>query len=212
LHRPLRVDTAVLADGTPALTTDGSPVDCVALALLGVVERPVDIVVSGINTTHNLGLDVFYSGTVGAAMEASIGRIPAIAISTLYDAEIGCGPAAEIGLQVARQVIDRGLPRYTVLNVNVPCTTLANMKGFKITAMGMSAYHQDELVKAQDPFGDTYYTIRGQPLSGISDNGSDINAVADNWVSVTPLRLDLTTESFTEKLLSWDLEVPTESG
>ena len=212
LHRPLRVQTAVLADGSPALTTDGSPVDCVALALLGVVERPVDIVVSGINTTHNLGHDVFYSGTVAAAMEAAIWRIPAIAISTLYDVEIGCGPAAEIGLQVTRQVIARGLPRYTVLNVNVPCTTLAKMKGFKVTAMGMSAYHQDELVHRKDPYGGNYYLIGGQALSEISDNGTDIGAVADKWVSVTPVRLDMTSESFMEKLRDWELEVPRESG
>ena len=212
LHRPLRVHTVDLADGSPALTTDGSPADCVALALLGLVDRPVDIVVSGINTTHNLGHDVTYSGTVAAAMEAAIWRIPAISISTLYDAEIGYGPAAEIGLQVAKQVVARGLPRYTVLNVNVPCTTLVQLKGFKVTRMGMSAYHQDELVQRKDPYGGNYYLIGGQALSEISDNGTDISAVADNWVSVTPLRLDMTSESFMEKLRDWDLEVPRESG
>jgi 5'-nucleotidase len=205
LHRPLWVNTTELADGSPALTTDGSPSDCVALALLGVVERPIDIVVSGINTTHNLGHDVTYSGTVAAAMEAAISRIPAVAISTLYDAEIGYGPAAEIGLQVVRQVVARGLPRYTVLNVNVPCTPLVKVKGFKITGMGMSAYHQDELVQRKDPHGETCYWIEGEALSGVSENGTDITAVAENWVSVTPLQLDMTSYSTMEKLQDWDL-------
>lgn len=205
LHRPLRVHTTKLEDGSSALTTDGSPADCVALALLGVVERPVDIVVSGINTTHNLGHDVNYSGTVAAAMEAVISGIPAIAISTLYDAEIGYMPAAEIGLQVARQVLARGLPRYTALNVNVPCTPLIQVKGFKITGLGMSAYHQDELVQHKSPHGETYYTIEGEALSGVSENDTDITAVAENWVSVTPLQLDMTSYSMIDKLRDWHL-------
>ncbi len=207
LHSPLRVNSTELGDGSSALTTDGSPADCVALALLGVVERPVDFVVAGINTTHNLGYDVTYSGTVAAAMEAAIWGIPAIAVSTLDDTEVGYGPAAKIGLQVVRQVVLRGLPRYTALNVNVPCAPLAKLKGYKITRLGASPYHQDKLVQRKDPHGGTYYLIGGDPFSGITENGTDISAVAEKWVSVTPLQLDVTSHSLVENMRDWDLKI-----
>ena len=211
LHRPLRVHATALADGSPALTTDGAPSDCVAMAFLGVVERSIDMVVSGINPHHNLGHDVTYSGTVTAAMEAAIWRIPGIAVSTEYGAEIGYAPAAELGLQVARQVAARGLPTYTVLNINVPAAPLEQIKGFKITRQGMRVY-QDELVRREDPQGEPYYWIGGDPPSGIAESGTDIGVLAENWVSVTPLQLDLTSYSFMEKMRDWELEVTGDSG
>ena len=206
LHRPLRVYDTTLADGSPALTTDGAPSDCVALGFLGMVEQPIDMVVSGINPHHNLGHDVTYSGTVTAAIEAAIWRIPGIAISTEYDDEIGYAPTAEVGLQLARQVAVRGMPPYTVLNVNVPTVRLEQIRGFKITRQGIRVYN-DELVRREDPQGEPYYWIGGEPPSGIPEKDTDVGVLAENWVSVTPLQLDLTSYPFMEKLRSWDLQL-----
>jgi 5'/3'-nucleotidase SurE len=123
MHRPLRVREVELPDGTPALSSDGAPSDCVALAVLGVLDRPIDMVVSGINPNANLGHDVTYSGTVTAAMEAAIQGLPGIAVSLdTPEGHSGRGhtPAAEVAASVARKVIQDGLPRGLVLNVNVP--------------------------------------------------------------------------------------------
>ena len=206
LHRPLRVRAVELTDGSPALTTDGAPADCVALALLGLVEQSIDMVVSGINPHPNLGHDVTYSGTVTAAMEAAIWQIPGIAVSTEYDDRIGYAPAAEVALQVAQQVADRGMPHYTVLNVNVPTVEFEQIRGFKITRQGMRVYN-DELVEREDPRGEPYYWIGGEPPGGIVETGTDIGVLAENWVSLNPLQLDLTSYKFMEKLRDWDLRV-----
>ncbi|MCX7853907.1 MAG: 5'/3'-nucleotidase SurE [Caldilineales bacterium] len=136
MHKPLRVWEVTLADGTKALTTNGAPSDCVALAALGLVKPTVDIVVSGINSSPNLGYDVTYSGTVAAAMEAAISGWPGIAVS--LDAG-GRGPeagrhrhwetAAAAAVVIARQVLEHGLPPNTLLNVNVPDLPLTALAG-----------------------------------------------------------------------------------
>ena len=164
------------------------------------------MVVSGINPHPNLGHDVTYSGTVTAAMEAAIWKIPGIAVSTEYDERIGYAPAAEVALQVAQQVADRGMPHYTVLNVNVPTVELEQIRGFKITRQGMRVYN-DELVEREDPQGEPYYWIGGEPPGGIVETGTDIGVLAENWVSLNPLQLDLTSYMFMEKLRDWDLRV-----
>ena len=123
LHRPLRVGETTLADGTPALMSDGAPSDCVALALLGRVPK-IDLVVSGINTFGNLGHDVTYSGTVTAAMEAVIAGVPGFAFSLAADdtvSERDYGPAADYAGRVVGLAIEHGLTPDLLLNVNVPC-------------------------------------------------------------------------------------------
>lgn len=204
LHRPLRVHNRVQADGTQALTTDGSPSDCVALAFLGLVEEKIDLVLSGINTGHNLGHDVTSSGTVAAAMEAAIWHAPGIAISTAYKPEVGYEPAAGIAVRIARHVLMHGLPSFTLLNVNVPPVPSEHIKGIKITQQGTRLY-QDELVTRTDPRGQPYYWIGGKPPQGVEENGTDIGAIADNYVSVTPLHLDLTSYSMIKELHHWNL-------
>lgn len=140
LHSPLRVRPAKLADGNDALASDGAPSDCVALALLGVVKEKIDLVVSGINPFPNLGHDVTYSGTVTAAMEAVIGHVPGIAVSLDTPRDADYSPAARIAARVAREVIARGLPPHTLLNVNVPGLPENEIKGVRITRQGLSVY------------------------------------------------------------------------
>lgn len=206
LERPLRVKEAILADGTRALATDGAPSDCVALALLGILERPIDLVVAGVNGGPNLGHDVTYSGTVTAAMEAAIFGLPAVAVSLdtpkLVEGALDYGPAAEIAARVAAGVLASPLPAGTLLNVNVPYLPLAEIRGIQVTRQGQRIY-ADELVRRADPRGRPYYWIGGEAPSGVPDEGTDIGALSQGYVSVTPLQLDLTAHHLINTLREW---------
>jgi 5'-nucleotidase len=209
MERPLRVRETKLADGSPALTTDGAPSDCVALALLGVVQEKIDLVVSGINPNANIGHDVTYSGTVTAAMEAVISEVPGIAVS--LDSKPGHGdldysPAARVAARVAAQVIANGLPEGVLLNVNVPCLPDDQIKGIKITRQGLRVYH-DALDARKDPRGRPYYWIGGDFPTGVAEDGADFGTLAEGYVSVTPLQLDLTAYKAIEVLKDWGLEL-----
>ncbi|HCU80039.1 MAG TPA: 5'/3'-nucleotidase SurE [Chloroflexi bacterium] len=212
LDNPLRLQSTDLPDGTNAFTTNGSPADCVVLGLLGALEKPINLVVAGINTSNNLGYDVNYSGTVAAATEAVIMGVPGIAISTLFDEDIGYEPAAKVGLEVVRQVVHRGLPPNTLLNVNVPTVPLDEMKGFEITRQCDSGHHQDDLVHYKDPYGETYYWIGGKPFNNPEKIGMDIGAIANKYISVTPLKIDRTSNSFVTDLNDWMFEVPNDNN
>ncbi|HJX40033.1 MAG TPA: 5'/3'-nucleotidase SurE [Anaerolineales bacterium] len=206
MHRPLRVREVELPDGTPALSSDGAPSDCVALAVLGVLDRPIDMVVSGINPNANLGHDVTYSGTVTAAMEAAIQGLPGIAVS-LDTPEGHSGardytPAAEVAASVARKVMQDGLPRGLVLNVNVPYGPRQGMRGVAITRQGLRVY-RDELVRRLDPRGRPYYWIGGESPSGLSEPDTDFWALRENYISITPLQLDLTATDQLPLLRAW---------
>ncbi|HOD05369.1 MAG TPA: 5'/3'-nucleotidase SurE [Anaerolineaceae bacterium] len=206
LHRPLRVKETRLADGTPALTTDGAPSDCVALAVLGIVE-PLDLVVSGINPNANLGHDVTYSGTVTAAMEAAIWGIPGLAFSVEtpedHQGAVDYSTTAAVARRVAEQVIAQPHPRDLLLNVNVPYLPESELKGYRITRMGLRIY-RDALVRREDPRGRPYYWIGGDAPTGVPDEGTDIGALANGYVSITPLGLDLTAHGMQAAIRNWD--------
>lgn len=195
MHRPLRVRPTQLADGTSALTCDGAPSDCVALALLGLVQAPIDLIVSGINPSANVGHDLTYSGTVTAAMEGAIAGITSLAVSLDVPAEhtdpIDYRPAADVAAAMAEQLLADPPPAGTLLNVNVPFGPRESFHGLRITRQGNRIYH-DELVERKDPRGRPYYWIGGQPPTGSADPGTDLGALAEGYVSVTPLHLDLT--------------------
>ena len=206
LDRPLRVKDAILADGSQALATDGAPSDCVALALLGIVDEPIDLVVSGINGGANLGHDITYSGTVTAAMEAAIFGRPGVAVSldtpALVEGALDYGPAAIIARQVVANLIEHGLPERTLLSVNVPYLPLAEIKGIQITRQGLRIY-SDALVRRADPRGRPYYWIGGDAPSGVPDEGTDIGALSQGYVSVTPIQLDLTAHRLLPEMQAW---------
>ncbi len=206
LERPLRVREVVLADGSRALASDGAPSDCVALGLLGLLPDKIELVVSGINPHANLGHDVTYSGTVTAAMEAAIGGVPGIAFSLdspenhlgLLDYSL----AAKIARQVVQAVIEQGLAAETVLNVNVPYLPEEKIRGFSVTRQGLRLY-RDRLDVRSDPRNRPYYWIGGDAPTGVQEAGTDIGALAQGFVSITPLHLDLTDYHALEKLRSW---------
>jgi 5'-nucleotidase len=211
MHRPLRVWDTRLQNGLPAHTTDGAPSDCVALAVLGLLHNPIDFVVSGINPHANLGHDVTYSGTVTAAMEASIAGLPGVAVSV--DSPEGqiepldYRPAAQIARMLVSQVIERGLPRGVLLNLNVPSLPLHEMRGVCITRLGLRIY-RDALVRREDPRQRPYYWIGGESPTGVAEEGTDFWALRNGCVSVTPLQLDLTARAQLDPLASWALAIP----
>lgn len=207
MHRPLRVKTIQLPDGTNAYSSDGAPSDCVALALLGYIERQVDLVVSGINPNANIGHDVTYSGTVTAAMEAVIGGIPGMAVS-IDSPENHLGfldyaPAARYARKIAVKLIENGFPKDTVLNINVPYLDETQIKGIQITRQGMRVY-RDQLDHRIDPRGRDYFWIGGESPVGVLEDRTDYGAMKAGYVSITPLQLDLTAYHALESLRRYD--------
>lgn len=206
MHRPLRVFSTTLADGTPAQMTDGAPSDCVALALLGLING-IDLVVSGINPHANVGDDVTYSGTITAAMEAAIANLPGIAVSlhTFPDflGERDYSPAARVARRVAERVMQNGLPSRLTLSVNVPHLPEHQLKGVRITHQGRRIY-KDELVVRNDPKGTPYYWIGGEFPSATMDEDGDYHAIENGYVSITPIQLDLTDYKVIPALKKWE--------
>ncbi len=206
LHNPLRVESGALPDGLPALITNGTPTDAVALGLMGLAELPVHLVVTGINIGPNVGQDVTYSGTVAAAMEAVIGGVPAIAVSLdSRDKNADARAAAFFAAHLAKLVLAQGLPPKMLLNVNVPPLPAASLRGVRITRMGVRIYH-DELVRHIDPYGRPYFWIGGSPPGGLSEPGTDVWALREGYISVTPLHLDLTAYDAMRSLGDWGIE------
>ena len=206
MHRPLRVKEVSLADGSLAYSSDGAPSDCVALALLGILSQPVDLVVSGINPTANVGHDVTYSGTVTAAMEGAIWGLPALAFSLDVQengkVERHFAAAADIAAQIVTVVMESKLPSGYLLNVNIPDLPAAEIRGLMVTRMGLRIY-RDALIRREDPRGKPYYWIGGDLPTGVPDEGTDIGALAGKFVSVTPLQLDLTAHQELADIRQW---------
>lgn len=209
LHRPLRAKPVELSDGTPALASDGAPSDCVALALMGLVPEPVDLVVSGINPYANVAHDLTYSGTVTAAMEAAIYGIKAIAFSLNSTDEtpqpLDYGPAAEFARQIAAAALARELPANTLLNVNIPALPREQILGVLVTRQGTRIY-RDQLLRREDPRGRPYYWIGGDAPTGVPEPGTDFGALEAGYVSITPIQLDLTAFGFMETLKGWNFD------
>ncbi len=185
LNHPLRIKQV----GESAHAVDGTPTDCVNLGIFHLLSQRPDLVVSGINPSPNLGDDITYSGTVSAAFEGTLLGVPSFAVS----ADCGAGrpqfqQAAEVAALVARRVLDEGLPANTLLNVNVPREA---SRGIRVTRQGKRVYSEG-VVERVDPMGRQYYWIGGVPPDWEEDPGSDYAALREGFVSLTPLRLDLT--------------------
>ncbi len=215
LDRPLRAKSVqdVFPSDIPAFAVDGAPSDCVALSLMGLIEEEIDFVVSGINTAPNLGQDLTYSGTVSVALEAAIFGLPAIAFSLADRIPHGdYNDAAIVARQVAETTMQHDLPRHTILNVNIPHLPLTEIKGHQITQQGLRVY-RDVLDKRIDPFGKPYYWIGGaEPAGDVEAEGTDIWAVHNGFVSITPVHLDLTRHEFMAPLNAWNFDIPMEDN
>lgn len=198
LLHPLHINQ--LDNGT--FSVDGTPTDCVHLALTGFFDYSFDMAVSGINDGSNLGDDVLYSGTVAAAMEAANLGIPAIALSLVGSDVSHYETAAQIALQLSLQVQRFGLPSRTLLNINVPDLPLNELKGMQITRLG-TRHKAEATVSGIDPRGTTIYWIGRRGEHSDATPGTDFHAVERGYVSVTPLHLDMTQYNVFDQLSSW---------
>jgi 5'-nucleotidase len=200
LDRPLRVEQV----RPNVFAIDGTPVDCVYLALLHLVPRKPDLCVSGINNGFNLGSDFFYSGTVGAAVEASLRGIPSIAASVERRWPQDFSQAAGFMRSLVQTVLDQGkgaIEPDSLLNVNVPS---GEVKGYRITSMGKRLY-RDQVDVREDLRGRPYYWIGGPEVKAKDDPDSDSAAVRSGLASVTPILLDLTHRTAAARLATWKL-------
>lgn len=212
LHKPLRMGRVTWPDGRIAFASSGAPSDCVALGLLGAADVTFDLVVSGINSAYNLGTDVIYSGTVAGAMESIINGVPALAVSLGGEEsgpasrEVAEATAAAIAAEIAAESLVQGLPANTLLNINLPRLSRAELQGVLTTRLGRRVY-RDVLDKRMDPWGRPYYWFGGEIPTGIPEDGSDIGAVENGYVSVTPLGIDLTSYATLARLEGWRFPV-----
>lgn len=208
LFDPLRAWEGQLPDGSPAMLCDGTPADCVALAVMGLLPRKPDLVVSGINLGANLGTDLMYSGTVAAAMEGMVFGVPAIAVSQMRgrdDLRWDFRAAQGVVARLAQNIKERGLPQGLLLNVNVPPRPPEEIKGIRLARLGKRTY-RDELLVRYDPRGRPYYWIGGSEPEDHHEEGTDVSAIAAGYASLTPVHMDLTSHRWLDELRSWGFE------
>jgi 5'-nucleotidase len=202
LYSDIAIQETTLTNGMSAIATHGSPADCIALAAMGLREWPPDLIVSGINRGENMSQDITYSGTVTAALEATIQGIPALAVSLanrFADSVEDYRIAAQTALIVAQSILQHKLPPLTILNLNVPA---GQPKGLRITRQGVRIF-RDALER-----GEGIVRIGGEPPTGILDEaGTDLWAVETGYASLTPIHLDMTAHRFMADLAAWDIEI-----
>jgi len=202
LHRPLRIHE--LAEDT--YSVDGTPTDCVLVAFHGELGEPPDLVVSGINHGPNMGEDVFYSGTVAAAIEGVLQGVPGIAASLATRAPSDFRAPADVVGRLLRQVLERGTAPRLLLNINVPLRPDGELAGVRLTRLGTRLY-ADTLVRKVDPRGKDYFWIGGEDPVWQPDEGTDFHAVDEGFVSVTPLKLELTDHEALVRMQGWRLQL-----
>lgn len=203
LHRPLRVEEVA----PRRLAVDGTPTDCVNLAVNGVMPVRPDLVASGINNGANLGDDITYSGTVSAAIEGTLLGIPSFAVSLAARGRPDFSAAAIFAARLARAILRGGVPPDTLLNVNVPAVPANEIRGYAVTRQGRRRYG-DAIVEKVDPRGKKYYWIGGDDGAFVPDEGTDCTATANGYISVTPLHLDLTNHASLAKIGLLQLDWP----
>ena len=198
LDRPLLVEEIK----ERMFSVNGTPTDCVSIGVKGILKERPDLVVSGINKGGNLGDDITYSGTVSAAIEGTLLGIPSMAVSLVAWEDFLFQTAAEFAALLAERIGREGLPRDTLLNINVPNLHADDVKGMKVTRQGKRTY-TDEAMEMVDPRGKKYYWVGGgEPVWEAGDD-TDYAAVSAGYVSVTPLHLDLTNFSALEEIKGW---------
>ena len=184
---------------------DGTPTDCVALAVGMLLDARPDFVLSGVNHGPNMGEDVLYSGTVAGAMEATILGIPAVAFSYVGGQPSDIEAYGPLLRRLLAQIVKRdGFPPETLLNVNLPAIDPAEVKGVQVTRLGRRVY-TDSITRANDPSGREYFWIGGGGVEWTASEGTDFHAVHAGYISVTPLHLDLTNYRLLSEVGSWGL-------
>ena len=202
LHKPLRVHEV----GKRMYAINGTPVDCVNLALLNILPKRPHLLLSGINRGVNLGDDILYSGTVSAAVEGTIHGVPSMAVSQEGREEFRFATGAYYALRVARLIIQRGLPEETLVNLNIPDRARRDITGVRVTCLSRRRF-ENPIIEKVDPHGKTYYWIAGTRVSWSRSKDADHEAIADGAVSLTPLHLDSTNYSVLDQLRTWEAAI-----
>jgi 5'-nucleotidase len=200
---PIRVERIQRKNGFDGFAVKGTPADCVKIAGRSLMKTPPNIVISGINSGANVGSNIIYSGTVSAATEGTILGIPSIAIS-LNSIKGGDMTASQrVAVTVVNKVLENGLPKGVLLNVNVPNIPFDSIKGYRVTKQGKLVF-KDRFEKREDPRGKFYYWMKGEI---INDTNSDTDgfAIQNDYISITPIHYQLTKDSFLKILESWKL-------
>ena len=193
LHKPIRIEEISLGPNIrKAFSVTGTPSDCVKIGLNALIEEKIDIVVSGINHGPNLGSDVLYSGTVSAALEGAIQGLPSIAVSLVngYQKLADFNHGADFIVNFLPKALDEFPPR-SILNINIPAVPLEDMTGIKICELGTRMY-TDTYERRVDPRGGVYYWLAGEVIEEGEADTSDVEAIKNNMVSVTPVHYNLT--------------------
>jgi len=201
IHRPIRARQA--SDGT--YVVDGTPTDCVIMAVNELLESNPDFCLSGVNHGSNMGEDVLYSGTVAAAMEATVIGVPSVALSYTGDDYETLDRWEPLLERLLSQILGQeGFPPHTLLNVNLPPVAPEEVRGVRITSLGRRRY-ADSITRILDPRGREHFWIGGGISAWNGGQEADFRAVKDGFISVTPLHLDLTSYELMEEIRGWDL-------
>ncbi|MDB9305815.1 MULTISPECIES: 5'/3'-nucleotidase SurE [Cyanophyceae] len=218
MHQPIRAEVieSVFHPAINAWACDGTPSDCVKLALWALLDSPPDLVLSGINQGANLGTEILYSGTVSAAMEGIIEGIPSIAFSLTSHTSKDFQPAAKFAQILVEKIAVNPLPELMLLNVNIPPVKWEKIAGVTFTRQGVRRY-VDVFDKRVDPRGKIYYWLTGEVLEeveppeglNLSENVPiDVHVIRNNYISITPLQYNLTYPTGLNKLSNWEFQLP----
>ncbi len=202
LSHPLRASEVELKGGLAGYAVNGTPADCVKIAVKAILDRVPDLVVSGINLGNNTGINVIYSGTVSAATEGVILGIPGIAFSLATYEHPDFSAAGTIAGYLSREVLEKGLPENTLLNVNIPAVPMEEIQGIRVTKQGKCLFNE-RFDKRVDPRKKTYYWMTGERRPIEEEEDADERVVREGFVSVTPIQYDLTHYNFMENLKQW---------
>ena len=205
LSSPLKVRKVVEQGEFLGYAVNGTPADCIKIAVTVLLEEPPELVISGINQGGNMGTCVIYSGTVSAATEAATMGIPAMAISLNSFESQDFSVAAAFAKKIFPTVIKKGLPEGVSLNINVPAVPASEIKGAAVTRQGKSRVIET-FDKRTDPRNNTYYWMAGEMEMNEVEEGTDCEMVEKNYISVTPIHYDLTHKKSIEMLREWDLD------
>jgi 5'-nucleotidase len=202
LGKPLRLESVKLPLSVEAYSCNGTPVDCVKLSIAQLQFRP-DFILSGINHGANVAVSVLYSGTMSAAMEGAIMGIPSVGFSLCnHSHEADFTAAKEVVSSVFQQLLTQEIPSHLLLNVNIPDIPLELIQGIKITRQAQGRF-VEEFDKRTDPYGKEYYWLTGKFELSDEGEGHDIQAIQNNFVSITPVQMDLTAYQWIETLKTW---------
>lgn len=202
--QPLRIRAVYINKEFLGYGVSGSPADCVKLAISEIVDQEPDLVISGINMGSNVGMHIFYSGTVAAAVEAAIMGFPSIAISfEISEQYATVESAASIAKKILEHIIAHKLPKGSLLNVNIPALPPDKIKGIKITRQFAHDF-KERFDKRVDPGGREYYWLIGTDKSIHHEEGTDVGAINEGYISITPLLYDLTDYKMQKRIEAWD--------